>query len=472
MIDTPEFELDIYVTFAKDTDLPRTAQIIEERLQRLPMVNQVEAAPEQLRMTGVEVVAAIAIAVLALRGSRQAVKELHELIWELRSLFKDLGGEDPSLNIGGQQISLTGDEPTNTEITSVVDSWYKSRLPPPPDRFDVCIVCALADEARACMDVISRQCNVEFTANFSPICYEYVYTTITNNKGEPLTVQVSWLPEYGLSTAAIHFVHVLEQFKPLFVGMTGICAGDKRKVKLGDIIVADRAFVYETGKYVEGKNGQAVHLFDVNPYHADPSLIQFARMFDGWKKDAAFLPRPASKHQQRDWLLSKLLDNATPHIHDIPLDEHMRHAPAWREIVSELRKEPVLLLNEDLALVNKDRVYKLDEFPFRDPQEPECYIAPVASSHAVHSDNPFSEAQIPLRKTLAFDMEGAALYEVAANFPHTWALMVKAVSDYGDKDKDDSYHDYASAISALYMLNLIRAYMISERIQEFRGANR
>ncbi len=96
MMDTPEFELDIYVTFAKDTDLLQTAQIIEERLQQLPMVNQVEAVPEQLRMTGVEVVAAIAIVVLALRGSRQAVKELHELIRELRSLVQDLGGKDPS----------------------------------------------------------------------------------------------------------------------------------------------------------------------------------------------------------------------------------------------------------------------------------------------------------------------------------------------------------------------------------------
>ncbi len=363
-----------------------------------------------------------------------------------------------------------GDEPTSAEITSVVDSWYKSRRFPAPNRFDICVVCALADEAQICIDVISHQCNVEFIDGSNPIIGAYKYTTITNNNGEPLTIQVSWLPDYGLSQATIRFVHVLELFKPLFVGMTGICAGDKKKVKLGDIIVADRAFIYETGKYVE-ENGEATHLFDANPYHAAPDLIQFARMFKGWKKDAAVLSRPASKHQQRDWLLGKLLDNATPHIHAIPLDERMLHAPAWREIVSELRQEAIPLLNEDLALLSKDQVYKLDEFPFRDPREPELHIAPVASSHAVRSDNPFSEAQIPLRKTLAFDMEGAALYEVAAGFPHTRALLVKAVSDYADSSKDDSYHDYASAISALYMLDLIRAYVISGRIQGFRGTD-
>jgi len=148
----------------------------------------------------------------------------------------------------------------------------------------------------------------------------------------------------------------------------------------------------------------------------------------------------------------------------------MHNAPAWSEIMSELRRGPDPLLSEDLALISKERVYKLDESPFRDPQEPEGHIATVASSNAVRSDNPFHEAQIPLRKTIAFDMEGAALYEVAANFLHTQALMVKGVSDYGDKDKDDSYHGYASAVSALYMLSLVREYVTSQRIQSLRGA--
>ena len=48
--------------------------------------------------------------------------------------------------------------------------------------------------------------------------------------------------------------------------------------------------------------------------------------------------------------------------------------------------------------------------------------------------------------------------------------MVKGVSDYGDKDKDDSYHGYASAVSALYMLSLVREYVTSQRIQSLRGA--
>jgi len=111
MIDTPEIEMDIYVNFPKDTDLGQTAQVIEERLKQLSMVDQVEAAPEQLRITGLELVAAIGVTVLALRGSHEAVRELRTLIQELKKLFKDLNGKEPSLIIGEQQISLTGDEP-------------------------------------------------------------------------------------------------------------------------------------------------------------------------------------------------------------------------------------------------------------------------------------------------------------------------------------------------------------------------
>lgn len=477
MIDTPEIELDISVTFPKETDLNQIAQVIEQRLQEFSGVDQVAAVPRQVRMGGVEIAAVLAITVLALRGSQEVVKELHVLIQELKNVLKDVRGQEPSLTIGDRRISLKENELSKEEIADVVASWYETRwqehptiLRPPP-YFDICIVCALTEEAKACIDVIEQRWQVKVLAGFSPISHEYGYVTIKNNKDEQLTIHISWLHDYGPSKATIQLMHVIETYRPLFVGMTGVCAGDKKKVKLGDIIVADRAFLYDSGKYVEGTHGQPVHLFDVDPYRANAGLIQFVRMFDTWKKDVARLPRPASKHQQRDWLLGKLLVATTPRVQDIPLDERTLYAPSWREIVSELQKEPTPLLSEDLALINKERIYLLDEFPFQDPEEPGCYIATVASSSAVRSDNPFSEAQIPLRKTLAFDMEGAALYEVAAGFPHVQALMVKGVSDYGDREKDDTYHQYASTVSALYMLSLISNYATSQRIHGLREAN-
>ncbi len=98
------------------------------------------------------------------------------------------------------------------------------------------------------------------------------------------------------------------------------------------------------------------------------------------------------------------------------------------------------------------------------PMEPECHIGAIASGNAVRSDRPCDRIQFPLRNTLAIDMEGAAFYRTVADFPDILALLVKGVSDYADSNKDDSYHRYASAISAMYMLAFIQEYVTSERI--------
>src|SRR5438445_5362271 len=63
---------------------------------------------------------------------------------------------------------------------------------------DVCIVCALPEEVRAMLRVVEKQCLVTFTERISPhYQYEYRATTITNHKGEPLELHLSWLPRYG-----------------------------------------------------------------------------------------------------------------------------------------------------------------------------------------------------------------------------------------------------------------------------------
>ena len=111
--------------------------------------------------------------------------------------------------------------------------------------FDVCLVCATFRETKVLIDVISRQCDVQFTSSRSEhYGYEYYYTTAQNHKGEPLTIHVSWQSDYGPVKASAHLKTVLSECKPRFVGMTGVCAGDKKKVKLGDLILASGAFMY------------------------------------------------------------------------------------------------------------------------------------------------------------------------------------------------------------------------------------
>jgi nucleoside phosphorylase len=335
--------------------------------------------------------------------------------------------------------------------------------PQPPAQFDVCIFCALAEEAKAVIAIFSRRCGVEFEPGRQRTGRAYQQTTITNKGGEPLTVLLSWPPAYGPLEAALFIRPVLEEFRPRFAAMTGICAGDKRKVKLGDIVVAERAFTYDSGKVVLDKRGRRRHRHDANPRQPDPDVLQFVRMFDGWQEAVGGLPRPPSKRQQRDWLLKTLLEPSTPRVDEIKPADLETHAPAWRQIVAELQAGSAPYLTTERGLRDQERVKELqfgpEEFPFKDPPQATCHIAPLASGSAVRSDNPFDEVQVPVRGTVAIDMEGAAFYRTVAEFPGISSLLVKGVCDYADRDKDDSYHWYAAQASAAYMLCLIQDYV-------------
>jgi len=265
-------------------------------------------------------------------------------------------------------------------------------------QFDVCFFCALAEEANACIKEIERLCGVSFRPAASTRSGAYRYAKIQNEQGEPLSVRVSWQLKSGPVEAGLHIRPVLEEYTPYFVAMTGICAGDKRKVKLGDLVVAASAFAYDTGKIVIGKDGKPLLLHELDTWNPSPEVLQFARMFQQWQAAVSGIAYP----------------------------------PARRQTTGEVHL-------------------------------PELHIAPVASGHTVRGDNPFEEISMLGRNTAAIDMEATSFYRTVAEFPGMRALLVKGVSDYADGQKNDTYHDYASAVSAAYMVRFIQEFVTSDR---------
>lgn len=206
-------------------------------------------------------------------------------------------------------------------------------------------------------------------------------------------------------------------------------------------------------------------MLDTDTHHPDQSVLQYVQMFDSWKEMVRKVDRPISKQQQCDWLLDKLLKDDTPRIDDIDEKELRQNAPDWKNIMSYLQSGDDPYLKTDRSLADKKKIQEIyygePNFPFRDPKEPECYIETIASGSTVRGDNPFTEIRIPVRKTIAIDMEGAAFYRAVADYPGLKSLLVKGVSDYADGDKDDSYHEYASTASAMYMLCFIRELVLA-----------
>ncbi len=97
--------------------------------------------------------------------------------------------------------------------------------------FDVCVVCALPEEARAFLEVVRQQCHIAFEEHLDPQDnYDYRLAMIQNNKGDALSLHVSWLPRYGPQEMVLHLQRVLKEYQPRMAIMTGICAGDAHQV--------------------------------------------------------------------------------------------------------------------------------------------------------------------------------------------------------------------------------------------------
>ncbi len=169
--------------------------------------------------------------------------------------------------------------------------------------FDVCVVCALPEEARAFLEILQQHCEGAFEEHVSSrYHYSSRFATIKNNKGELLNLHISWLPRYGPQEMTLHLSRVLEECQPRVAIMTGICAGDAQQVQLGDLVVAERTFTYDNGKFTLDEQGRSVHLHDTLTYQLDANILQFLGLFDDWKPLVTRLKRPSyppGQHKRR-----------------------------------------------------------------------------------------------------------------------------------------------------------------------------
>src|SRR6266567_2290074 len=172
-----------------------------------------------------------------------------------------------------------------------------------PQSFDVCVVCALPEEARAFLEILQQHCEGAFEEHVSSrYHYSSRFATIKNNKGELLNLHISWLPRYGPQEMTLHLSCVLEECQPRIAIMTGICAGDAQQVQLGDLVVAERTFTYDNGKFTLDEQGRSVHLHDTLTYQLDANILQFLGLFDDWKPLVTRLKRPSyppGQHKRR-----------------------------------------------------------------------------------------------------------------------------------------------------------------------------
>ncbi|TPI26811.1 response regulator [Mesorhizobium sp. B3-2-1] len=81
----------------------------------------------------------------------------------------------------------------------------------------------------------------------------------------------------GLVNSAIVATRLIENFRPKYLAMCGICAGVREKTGLGDILVADPCWDWGSGKVTTGKNGAAMFAAAPYPWRLNPDLRKVAK---------------------------------------------------------------------------------------------------------------------------------------------------------------------------------------------------
>ena len=347
-------------------------------------------------------------------------------------------------------------------------------------QFDALIITALFDELEAVL-AFGEGGKAGWTKGRDSDGFPFHYRELPREGGtEPLRIAAASFDEMGGTMTAARASLLIKHLNPKCLAMCGICAGNKKDVSLGDVIVADRVFRYDSGKVTarRGRGGKRSEEFfhDIKTYNLEDTwrvdAAYFAREAEAWLAELV-KQRPLSLEAQQRWLLRALYEHekkGTPAPHEHPDREVC--CPSFDVVWDRLRLPRNGLLVDApgvLTLTEKGRGYATEiafKYPKALPRDRDfkIHVGPIATGEPLQKDHEFfSWLEKVGRKTLGAEMEAAAVGLVGEHLGRR-AIVVKAVSDYGDEDKDDAFRKFASRASAEVLLRfLLRNMEPSER---------
>lgn len=138
--------------------------------------------------------------------------------------------------------------------------------------YDLAVICALPEE----LDHVKKSLVevIQIKAPFDDFIY---FKGHYDKEGEKISVVATCSTQMGMVAASTLTTKIIYNFCPQYVVMTGIAAGVKNKVGMGDAIVAEYTWDYGAGKEVVDDNGNKKHKNTIQQIHIDVALSNMIR---------------------------------------------------------------------------------------------------------------------------------------------------------------------------------------------------
>ncbi|HEU4733434.1 MAG TPA: tetratricopeptide repeat protein, partial [Kofleriaceae bacterium] len=288
--------------------------------------------------------------------------------------------------------------------------------------------------------------------------------------GRPLRVAVAIAPDMGATAAVNTLLPLVEEFDPCCIAMSGVCAGRRGKVHLGDVIAADRLYYYDTGKQLRDEVQQ-----DLTTYKLRDDWKAALESMDAlahFRCEPWFQARPLTT-EWREYRALAALRNKVPEPWKA-VDSTLTQRE-WQEIVAALRNRDLLAATGCELTIEGQRIADdllfqymgvLPDLSATGTLHPfGLHIAPIGSgARVIEDERIWSFVSQTMRKTLGLEMEAAVIGELAHRQRHRRldAIVMKAVMDFADHGRDDHFKEFAARVSAECLLWFLREHVSSE----------
>lgn len=340
-------------------------------------------------------------------------------------------------------------------------------------RADVVILTAIRLEYEAAREVSTGAvADSQWEEISGPNNLPVAFRVFTDNDGRrPVRIALALSPDMGAVAATNTLIPLVERLRPRCIAMCGVCAGRPGKTNLGDVVAAERLFYHDTGKRLPDGVQQ-----DLTTYKLRDDwkvILEGLSVRDHFGGEAWLQARPLPAEWRANQALHAMVAGAAqPWLDNDPtMDER-----GWEAVLKKLRDDK-LVSKQKLSPTARGRQHLRNILHATKGKMPDLtptgsylpfklHVAPMgAGTQVIEDERVWGFVSQAMRKTLALEMESAAIAELAhRQREHKLdAIVMKGVMDFANHGRDDHFKHFAARASAECLIWFLRNRVSTDR---------